>query len=1062
MIGFKSRGISVKRIRLGPLLLVCSVLTAAMLPVSAQAQGICGRTPQVQTAILSKIPSSVSDCAFVTTAQLDAITGTLNLRGMGLTSLMPDDFDGMRHLEALWLQNNSITSLPADVFDGLESLSTLWLQNGSIASLSPDSFDGLTRLEFLRLDYNRIPSLPGDVFDDLTSLTYLNLEDNSIPSLPEDVFDSLTNLTELYLAGNSITALPENVFEGLTKLKTLGLNRNSIVSVPITSLPEGVFDGLTSLTGLSLAKNRITSLPEDIFAGLTKLDALWLTDNRITNQGLPDDVFEGLTSLDTLVLINIGIDALPANIFEGLASLTNLSLTGNSITNQGLPDDVFDGLTSLTTLYLENNNIAAFPTNALSALSALGTDGGFLRIEDNPNIGSPSFIIPYELVRTSAGTGSPATIRVRLPLYVPESLSNQMVRVSLSATGGMLAVGSDTPAASVTVALDTDVTVTATGGSSVFVFAAAPTTQTPTDGMQIGSAVALMAITGSAGTPAEGQPTVTGTLRVGEVLTASVDGITDADGLPDPFTPTYQWHRSTDEGFTNPINIDRATNATYTLAGPDAGHYIRVAVGFTDSAGNAEMVFSMPTERIADLPKIEGGRMSGQRLSAIGAVADLSTATVFTASVASHLGAPSTGLRIDGQSAGSRLRSILQAVVPAGNQCLQAELDPHERLQYGISGSSLTASPCGSMDSDEMMRRLRSAAEVGDVSLGLGGKESGLDIWLHATSFEVSGSPLINSSQLNYDGRGLLAYVGVVLDANDRIKYGFTFGLSDTSLDLALVSGGERNDSVSRNLMFGSGFIDYRLGTSTDYRLRAVLGLGAGDADFTVVNDVNNQTFSGSADADLTFFTLNFSREFKLNEKWLLTPAVQLANSSGSTDAVTLTGANGNVEMGSSSSNAIEFAVEVDASVSLSNGGQFTIGSAFRNGSGDLEYSGAVDLIARYQSQRFSAQIQQQVIGKQNERNSYSLEYVVVQSESEKRNRFDLTLGTDYNRTTNYVAAGQERDGPLSLGYFGRFSYTFGGGLGKADEAGSGSLDTRLRLNQDGEVSTDLSLNIRF
>ena len=629
---------------------------------------------------------------------------------------------------------------------------------------------------------------------------------------------------------------------------------------------------------------------------------------------------------------------------------------------------------------------------------------------------------------------------------MPSTLRDLEATLSIEEGEGTLTVGSGTPAASVMVDLNTDVIVTATAGSAVTVSAMAPI-HTAVRGMQIGNSENFGAI--AENNPAGGAPRIQGRAMSGQRLTVITSGITDDDGLSEF---NFLWQRSTNVDFSDAVDLQNSARNTYQLTDGDEGKYIRVIISFTDLRGNEE-------ELIAPIATaISAAMFTSEMMSAIGAVADLSTATVFSQAVATRLGAPAPGLRIDGQPAGSKLRSILQAVVPAGSQCLREDLDPHKRLQYGISGSSLIDSPCDSMDSDDMMRRLRSAAQVEDVSLGLAGKESGLDLWLHATSFNVSGSPLINGSQLDYDGSGLLAYVGITLDATDKIKYGFTLGLSDTSLDLALLAGGHSNDSVSRNLMFGSGFIDYRLGATADYRLRAVLGLGSGDADFTVVNDDNSQAVSGSAPADLTFLTLNFSREFTLGEKWSLTPSIQLANSSGSTDAVTLTGDGEDVLMGSGSSSATEFAIELDTSVILSNGGQLTVGSAFRNGSGDLEYSGAVDLIARYQSQRFSAQIRQQIVSAENERNAYSFEYVVLQPKSESRNRFGLTLGTDYNRTIHYVAAGEERDGPLSLGYFGRFSYSFG----KERVAGSGSLDTRLRLNQYGEVSADLNFNIRF
>ena len=580
-------------------------------------------------------------------------------------------------------------------------------------------------------------------------------------------------------------------------------------------------------------------------------------------------------------------------------------------------------------------------------------------------------------------------------------------------------------------------------------------TQTAVGGIQLAAAAPLLLFNSAP----RGQPEITGALISGQQLGVDVSDIADADGLGDF---SYQWHRGDSASFVEgaQTRVADATGSNYGLLDVDVDSYLRVVVSFTDGRGKEESVVSDATEEIG------AAMFVSETMSAVGAVADLSTATVFTEALTTHLGSPSTGLQIDGQAPGSRLRSILQSVLPASGlsgQCARGALaqDPHNRLQYGISGTDPLSSPCASLDEKEMMRRLRSAAEVGDISLGLGGGESGLDLWFHATSFQVSGSPLVNGSALNYDGSGLLAYMGVALKGSEKFKYGFTFGLSDTSVDLALVSGGSRNDSVARNLLFGSGFIDYRLGSSADYRFRAVLGLGFGDANFTVVNDANGQAMTGSAGAGLTFFTLNFSREFKIGDNWKLTPAIQLVNSSGSTDAVTLTssGSGDPVQMGSGSSKATEFSLGLDTSVNLSGGGQFTIGTALRNGSGDLEYSGAGDLIVRYQSNRLSAQLQQQITGGDNERNIYSFEYVVLQPQvrEEYRSRFSLTVGADYNRTIYYEAGG-ERDGPLALGYFGRFGYAFG----KENAPGAGALGVRMRLDQEGEVSTDFSLDIGF
>ena len=77
---------------------------------------------------------------------------------------------------------------------------------------------------------------------------------------------------------------------------------------------------------------------------------------------------------------------------------------------------------------------------------------------------------------------------------------------------------------------------------------------------------------------ATGAPTITGTARVGETLTANTSGISDADGLANA-TFSYQW-------LADDASISGATGNTYTLASSDEGKAVKVRVSFTDDAGN--------------------------------------------------------------------------------------------------------------------------------------------------------------------------------------------------------------------------------------------------------------------------------------------------------------------------------------------------------------------------------------------------------------------------------------------------------------------------------------------
>ena len=122
---------------------------------------------------------------------------------------------------------------------------------------------------------------------------------------------------------------------------------------------------------------------------------------------------------------------------------------------------------------------------------------------------------------------------------------------------------------------------------------------------------------------ATGAPAITGTVRVGETLTANTSGIADADGL-DSATFTYQW-------MADDTNIQGATDRTYTLAEEEKGKTIKVRVSFTDDAGNQETLTSGETAAVAakantqatGLPTISGTAQVGETLTVnTGGIAD--------------------------------------------------------------------------------------------------------------------------------------------------------------------------------------------------------------------------------------------------------------------------------------------------------------------------------------------------------------------------------------------------------------------------------------------------------
>ena len=97
-------------------------------------------------------------------------------------------------------------------------------------------------------------------------------------------------------------------------------------------------------------------------------------------------------------------------------------------------------------------------------------------------------------------------------------------------------------------------------------------------------------------TAATGAPAIGGTPQVGEELTVSTSGVSDADGL-DNASFGYQWIRAD-------TDIGGATGSTYTPVPADEGKRLKVRVSFTDDAGHEESLTSAATDAVAAAPEL--------------------------------------------------------------------------------------------------------------------------------------------------------------------------------------------------------------------------------------------------------------------------------------------------------------------------------------------------------------------------------------------------------------------------------------------------------------------------
>ena len=90
--------------------------------------------------------------------------------------------------------------------------------------------------------------------------------------------------------------------------------------------------------------------------------------------------------------------------------------------------------------------------------------------------------------------------------------------------------------------------------------------------------------------PATGAPSISGTVRVGETLTAETSAIADADGMSGAVF-IYQW-------LANDAEITGATGDTYTPVADDVGKAIKVKVSFRDDKNNPETLTSAATAAV--------------------------------------------------------------------------------------------------------------------------------------------------------------------------------------------------------------------------------------------------------------------------------------------------------------------------------------------------------------------------------------------------------------------------------------------------------------------------------
>ena len=560
----------------------------------------------------------------------------LNLEYNQLSDLPADVFDGLSSLTELTLMANRLSNLPEDVFDGLGLLNRLRLDQNQLTSLPAGVFEGLSSLAELFLHLNQLTSagLPADVFDGLSSLYRLQLRGNQLTTLPDGVFEGLSALEFLEVQDNSVNPMVLTV--SLERVGNNGFKATApagaafAMTLPVSAANGSIDGGATTLRipagavesgaltvtrtagttaavtaeigpslpapphfhkGYELAKD--AGLPQEILPEMRL--ALSVADARATEGG--DSALVFVVTLDraasgTVTVSYATADGTAAGGEDYEAASGTLAFAAGETEKSvsvATTDDSMDEEDETFTLTLSS------PANAtLGDAVATGT----IADDDEPPLTASFSGLP------EAHDGESA-FRFRVAFSEDIGIGYQALRddgftVSGGGVTGARRVDGRHDLWEITVAPDSDpdVTITLPAGRECAVSGAICTRGENRRRLSNSPSATVAGPADDAPEPntaAAGAPAIGGTAQVGEALTASTSGISDADGLDDA-SFAYQWIRTD-------ADIGGATGSTYTVVDADEGERLKVRVDFTDDAGHEERLTSAATDAVAAAPE---------------------------------------------------------------------------------------------------------------------------------------------------------------------------------------------------------------------------------------------------------------------------------------------------------------------------------------------------------------------------------------------------------------------------------------------------------------------------
>ncbi|TNM88436.1 hypothetical protein fugu_004690 [Takifugu bimaculatus] len=209
---------------------------------------------------------------------------------------------------------------------GLDSLLRLHINNNRLSTVDPQWFRALPHLEVLMLGGNPVEVLPERGFSTLKSLRSLVLGGMGLRSLAENALDGLESLESLSFYENLLTTVPTQALRTVSGLKFLDLNKNRIKLIK-----TGDFQDMIHLKELGLNNmEELVSIERAALDNLPELTKLEITNNPRLSYIHPE-AFLQLSRLESLMLNSNSLIALHQHTMLTLPSLQEVSLHSNPL-----------------------------------------------------------------------------------------------------------------------------------------------------------------------------------------------------------------------------------------------------------------------------------------------------------------------------------------------------------------------------------------------------------------------------------------------------------------------------------------------------------------------------------------------------------------------------------------------------------------------------------------------------------------------------------------------------------------------------------------------------------